>query len=519
MRLDTPGADAYGLQIEVILYLAVTASGGKAFSRKKRIGLILGPLLFLLIYLVPPFGDIGQEAQRMLAVAGLMAVWWITEAIPLAATALMPLLLFPLLGLADAQSTSVNYANKNIFLFVGGFLLAFGLERWGLHRRFALRILALIGGQPARLLLAFMLVTWFLSMWISNTATTLMMLPIGLGVLMHLRREGQQNSVGSPLHESLMLGIAYAASLGGIATLIGTPPNIILKGYLETAFPGAVSISFAKWMGLVLPFSLVFLFILWVMLQRLIPLPRQEQGETGTGFVRKELARLGRLSRGEWMMLSVFVITALLWIFRADLDMGAFTIPGWAGLTPWPALFHDSTVAMGMALLCFIMPVDWSKGVFLLTWEEGRRLPWNIVLLFGGGFALAFGITHTGLDKFIGQQLGFTHALPLVFVIAGIALLMTFLTEITSNTATTSALLPVIGPLAAPLGIHPMLVLLPATLSASFAFMLPVATPPNAIVFGSGHIRMDTMVRVGLWLNFTGVILTTGFVMLVRNLL
>jgi sodium-dependent dicarboxylate transporter 2/3/5 len=495
------------------------SAGENAYGLKQRIGLPLGLVIFLLLLLIPPFGGIEPAAQRTLAVAALMAVWWITEALPLAATAMLPLLLFPLLGIADAQATSVNYANKNIFLFIGGFLLAFGLERWGLHRRFALRILGLVGGRPAQLLLAFMLVTWFLSMWISNTATTLMLLPVGLGVLAHLAPNGESNGGGGGnFREALMLGIAYAASLGGIATLIGTPPNIILKGYLETAFPGSVSISFAKWMALVLPLSLVFLFILWVMLQYLLKVGRKELG-SGTAFVRDALKRLGRLSRGEWMMLTIFVLTALLWIFRADIDLGAFTIPGWAGLTPWPDLFHDSTVAMGMALLCFALPVSWRKGEFLLTWAEGRKLPWNIVLLFGGGFALAFGITNSGLDKFIGQQLAGIKVLPIVLVVAIIALLMTFLTEITSNTATTSALLPILGPLAAPLGVHPLVILLPATLSASFAFMLPVATPPNAIVFGSGYVRMGTMVRVGLWLNFTGVILTTCFVMLVQRFL
>ncbi|OPX21191.1 MAG: hypothetical protein B1H03_07555 [Planctomycetales bacterium 4484_113] len=460
--------------------MATATSEG--YRLKHRLGFFLGLIAFVAILLLPRFGGIEPMAQRTLAVAALMAIWWITEAAPLAVTALLPLLLYPLLGIANAQSTAVNYGDKNIFLFIGGFLLAFGLERWGLHRRFALKIISLIGGQPARLLFAFMLVTWFLSMWISNTATTLMMLPIGMAVLAHLtfiKDEGANAGAGH-LKELLMLGIAYAASIGGISTLIGTPPNIILKGYLEKEFP-AISLSFAKWTAMVLPFSLVFLVILWFYLLKVLP--------PGRGV-------------------------------EANRDyLHDFTIPGWSHLFPWPKLFHDSTVAMGMALLCFILPADWRKGVFLLTANEIKRLPWHIILLFGGGFALAFGIKTTHLDVFIGHQLGFLHLMPLFVVIAGIALMLTFLTEITSNTATTSALLPVIGPLAIPLGLNPMLLLMPATLNASFAFMLPVATPPNAIVFGSGYIRMDTMVRVGFWLNLIGVLLTTAFVMLVKGFL
>jgi len=496
--------------------MATATSEG--YRLKHRLGFFLGLIAFVAILLLPRFGGIEPMAQRTLAVAALMAIWWITEAAPLAVTALLPLLLYPLLGIANAQSTAVNYGDKNIFLFIGGFLLAFGLERWGLHRRFALKIISLIGGQPARLLFAFMLVTWFLSMWISNTATTLMMLPIGMAVLAHLtfiKDEGANAGAGH-LKELLMLGIAYAASIGGISTLIGTPPNIILKGYLEKEFP-AISLSFAKWTAMVLPFSLVFLVILWFYLLKVLPPGRGV--EANRDYLHDELKRLGPLSRGEKMMLTMFVVTALLWIFRAPINLGVFTIPGWSHLFPWPKLFHDSTVAMGMALLCFILPADWRKGVFLLTANEIKRLPWHIILLFGGGFALAFGIKTTHLDVFIGHQLGFLHLMPLFVVIAGIALLLTFLTEITSNTATTSALLPVIGPLAIPLGLNPMLLLMPATLNASFAFMLPVATPPNAIVFGSGYIRMDTMVRVGFWLNLIGVLLTTAFVMLVKGFL
>lgn len=482
----------------------------------KKVGLLLGLFLFLLLLFVPPFGGISEPAKRMLGITLLMATWWITEAVPLAVTALLPLALYPILNIASAQEASANYADQNIFLFIGGFLIAFGLERSGLHKRFAYRILSLIGGNPSMILLSFLLVTWALSMWISNTATTLMMLPIGLAVLAHISDVGGDKQSHGHIKEALMLGIAYAASLGGVGTLIGTPPNIIFKGYLERTFP-EFSISFAKWMLLMVPFSLVFLLVLWLLLMAVLPVGGRQAVDKS--HIGAEARKLGRLSRGELMMLTVFILTALLWTFRADINLGSFTIPGWSNILPNPQLATDSTVAMAMALLCFILPVNHRRGEFLLSLDDVKRIPWHIILLFGGGFALAQGISTTGLDIFLGSKLIFLKAFPIFLVVAFIALLLTFLTEVTSNTATTSAMLPLIGPLAVPLGVNPILLLLPATLNASFAFMLPVATPPNAIVFGSGYVRMNTMVRVGLRLNFIGVILTTIFIMLASPIL
>jgi len=512
------------------------APGINTFYLRGKIGLFLGFFLFVLLLLAPPFGGIEPLAKKTLAVAVLMATWWITEAIPLAITALLPIPLFPILGIASAQDTSANYADKNIFLFVGGFLLAFAIERAGLHRRFALQTISLVGTKPASILLAFMLTTWFMSMWMSNTACTLVMLPIGLAVLRHikshragsnqdLQKPGDANAPGEltrsyEFAELLMLAIAYSASIGGIATLVGTPPNMILKGFVEKEFP-AVTINFAKWMIMVTPLSLVFLALVWVIFVRLVsPSMERQDGQGMTRhYLREELRKLGRLTKAEKMILTVFIATVVFWVFRADIALGFATIPGWSRLFKNPALFDDSTVAMAMAILCFFLPTDFKRGQFLLGLEEVKRLPWHIILLFGGGFALAYGISATALDVFIASKLLFLHYLPVFLVVAVVCTVMTFLTEITSNTAITSALLPVLAPLAVPLGLNPLVILLPATLNASFAFMLPVATPPNAIVFGTGYVRMSTMVRVGFLMNLIGIVLTTILISVVRQAL
>lgn len=477
--------------------------------------------LGLSLLLAPALSVMPGEARRTLAVTVLMASWWISLAIPIPATSLLPLVLFPALGVMTSAKTAASYANNNIFLFMGGFILALGVQRWGLHRRIALQIVRVIGTNPSRMVLGFMLATAFLSMWISNTATALMMLPIALAVIVSLDTSAGDRETGG-FAPALLLGVAYSASIGGLATPIGTPPNISFLRIQEIIYPGAPTIPFGRWALAILPLVAVFLPIVWIALTRIVH--RLERHDIGAGatVIREQLASLGRMGPSERRMLWIFTTTAVLWMTRADLDLGAVTIPGWAGLIerwvgePFAAAnLHDASVAVTMAILTFLIPGDPGadgKPRALMDWETAVRLPWGILLLFGGGFALAGAFQESGLSRHLGEafasQVAGMHPLLLVF---STCLLLTFLTEVTSNTATTEVMLPVLAGAAGAMSVHPLLLMLPATLSASCAFMLPIATPPNAIIFGSGQIEMRQMVRAGILLNLLGAVLISLF--------
>lgn len=487
------------------------------------VGLILGPLLFAFLVLVPAPAGLSGEAMRMAAVAALMAVWWITEAIPIPATALLPLPLFPLLGILDAGTTPSSYADRMIYLFFGGFLIAVAMQNVGLHRRIALRIIGLIGGSPSRLVLGFMIATAFLSLWISNTATTMMMLPIAMAVVLQMSEGG-----GTP-HEQdraemfrnnfglvLMLGIAYSASIGGIGTLVGTPPNIVMAGFVRKLYPAAPEIDFLQWMLLGLPLVIVFIPLAWFYLVRWgSPVPVRSLGvEAGLGreYISGELDRLGPMSRGERIVAAVFCLAAFGWIFRQPINLGFYTTWGLTNLFP---LIDDSTVSMTMGTALFLLPRGIENGRirFVLDWKTARAgVPWGILILYGGGFALARGMEVTGLALWIGERLTWLSGVPVPVVILCTCLLLTFLTEITSNTATTTMLIPVLASAAVAMGAHPFLLMIPAAISASCAFMLPVATPPNAIIFGSGWVRIPQMAKAGIWLNLIGAVLVTALV-------
>lgn len=453
------------------------------------------------------------EVTRTAAVAFLMATWWVTEALPLGITALVPVVLFPLLGVMDGGEVSSLYFNHVIFLFIGGFLVAMAMQRWGLHRRMALRILLVFGSEPKRLLLGFMVATAFLSMWVSNTATTMMLVPVAVAVAASLGawEEGEQRYA-----VVLLLGVAFGASIGGVATLVGTPPNLAFASIYEITFPGAPEISFVTWLAFGLPVSAVMLLLTWGVLAAW-----HLRGRTGAGSAREVLRRqlddLGPVSYEQKVVLGAFVGLALLWITRADIEIGAATIPGWSGLFGNPGFINDGTVAIAVALVLFMIPSRRQPGERIMEWENARELPWQIVLLFGGGFALAGGFAESGLAGWIGAQLESLESLPTVLVVLGIALLVTFLTEINSNTATAQTLLPILAALAISIQVHPLLLMLPATVAASFAFMLPVATPPNAIVFGTGHLRIAQMARVGLVINLLGALVITGAVLLLAE--
>ncbi len=482
-------------------------------SIKQKIGLIGGALAALIILLFVDLDPGNPMVTRTAAVALLMAVWWITEAIPIPATALLPVALFPLLGIMKGKVVAPIYFNHIIFLFIGGFIMALAMQRWNLHRRIALRIILLIGISPRRIILGFMVATWFLSMWISNTATTMMIVPMAMAIILKLKDTFGEKAV-SRFSIGLLLGIAYAASIGGTATLIGTPPNLSLSRIFKIYFPGAPDISFASWFVFGLPFAVVFLLIAWGVLTRLF-VSRKDSFTADMTVFKNEYNRLGKLQYEEGVVLFLFALLAVLWLFRGDINVGSFTIPGWTTIMPVPSFVDDGTIAVAIAMLLFIIPSRREKGERLMDWKTASRLHWGIVLLFGGGFALASGFKESGLSTWLGGQMAGLGSFSPVFLVASIAAMLTFLTELTSNTATTEMILPILGSLSTAIRVNPLLLMIPATLSASCAFMLPVATPPNAIVFGTGEVRMQDMMKTGIILNLIGVVLVTLFIYLV----
>ncbi|MEX0716710.1 MAG: SLC13 family permease [Planctomycetaceae bacterium] len=526
-------------------------------SLVQRIGKIAGLLLFIAVLLAPTPEGLTPAGQRLAAVLALMAALWGTQAIPIAATSLIPLVAFPVLGIQSATVVSKSYMSKEIFLFFGGFVIALGIEKWGLHRRMALTIVRAIGASPRRVVLGFMSATAFLSMWISNTAATLMMLPIALAMVTALRevletndgepqrapdspggggpREGAAAAL-APLATVLMLGIAYAASIGGFTTLVGTPTNVSFRTIWSNTFtdPDAPTITTGSWVIATLPIGVAYLLCAWAYLTwRLPKIPGAER--FGREFFTNRLRALGRMTSAERRIFAVFLITALLWIFRTPLEFGPkVQVPGWLDGVAWftapsetadtPSAraaeskrlaewIDDSTVAIAMALLLFLIPSgtrDKGRTRYLMDWQSVEGLPWGILLLFGGGLALAEGFKSTELAQWLGDRfaLALAGAPPWVLV-AGACLLMTFLTEFTSNVATLNATLPVMIGAAVSLEVDPRLVAIPATIATSCAFMLPIATPPNAIIFGSGKVRVGQMVRAGFALNLFGVVLLT----------
>jgi sodium-dependent dicarboxylate transporter 2/3/5 len=478
-------------------------------SLSQKVGLVLGPVLFLLIVLVLDLDPQQPAVTRMAAVAVLMAVWWITDAIPLFATSLLPLVLYPALGIASGRATAPVYVNSTIFLFIGGFMIALTMEKWMLHKRIALAIIRLVGGGPQRLVLGFMIAAAFLSMWISNTATAIMMVPMGLAIVSQMEAKFELEETHN-FTVGLMLGIAYSCSIGGMATLVGTPPNLAFARIFEISFPKAGPIAFGRWFLMGLPLAVVMLLVVWLILTRVFcRVPAHVTVDRS--LVEREHAALGPMSFEERAVMVVFSVTALLWVFRSDLVLGFVTVPGWSRLVPYPGLLDDGTVALGMALILFLIPTRSPDAptATVMGPDVIMKVPWAIVLLFGGGFALAQGFEVSGLSRVIGAKFAGLAGMPPVVMVLIVCMGLTFLTELTSNTATTQMILPILASLAVNLGTNPLLLMIPATLSASCAFMLPVATPPNAIVFGSGRIRIAEMAKVGLLINFIGAVVIT----------
>ncbi|MGK9064917.1 SLC13 family permease [Stutzerimonas chloritidismutans] len=467
-----------------------SSSQSKGATLAAWIGLALGPLLLLICLLTDPPAGLSQKAWLTVGLAALMAVWWSTEAIPIPATSLLPILLIPLLGIDTLAKATAPYANPTIFLFLGGFLLGLAMQRWNLHRRIALATLLAVGNQPSRQIAGFMIATAFISMWVSNTATSIMMLPIGLSVI-GLLVAGSDEREGGRFAIALLLGIAYAASVGGIATLIGTPPNALLAAFMRENYD--VEIGFGQWMLLGLPLSIgMLVFIWWSLTRRGFKLA----GGDTQALLERELSELGPMARAEKLVGVVFVLAALAWIFQPFL---AEYVEG----------LNDTSIAMAAAITLFLIPVNLRERIFLLDWAQANKAPWGVLLLFGGGLSLAGVIGASGLAEWIAESLGGFGALPLVLMIGLVVAVIIFLTEITSNTATAAAFLPLLGALAVAQGLEPEMLAIPAAVAASCAFMMPVATPPNAIVFGTGQLPIQAMIKAGFVLNLFGVLLVT----------
>lgn len=501
--------------------LGKTEEGQRASSKLlwglRAIGVIMAALVWLLLGLAD---DLGSDARAVAAVATLMAVWWMTEAVPLPATSLLPIVLLPMLTGTTVSQATAPYASSLVFLFVGGFLIAIAMEKWGLHRRIALLVLDRVGVSPKRIILGMMIASGFLSMWVSNTATTLMMLPIGLSVLALVVESRADNQTAADLHEGLkkgtisdvvddpnvklfgvclVLSIAWSATMGGLGTLLGSPPNAIVAGYAadELGRP----IGFLEWMMLGVPLATIFIGIGWWLMVNVLYRFDLDSIPGGKEMIRSEIAALGKMKQGEKMVAAVFGGAAFLWVVPGLLA----GIPGLGFLDG----LNDTAIAIGAGIALFLLPGR-GRGEMVLNWNDAEDgLPWGVLLLFGGGLSLASSVASSGLDDWFGNQVGGLGNLPTILLIATIVLIVLFLTEITSNTATAATFIPVLGGVAVGIGVAPLSLLIPAAFAATCAFMLPVGTPPNAIVFGTGNVTIGQMMRGGVVLNVVGVMLIT----------
>lgn len=496
----------------------------------QRIGLWLGLLGAVALFIAAELAMSWPSAPlpgafRVAACTWLMACWWLSECVPLAATSLLPLVLFPFLGIDGYQGVSVAYSNPFVLLLMGGFFIALALERWGVHRRIALNVIVRVGTAPERLVLAFLIVTASLSMWISNTATTLIMLPIATAVLTRLETDRPGDPRLRPLAAGLLLGVAYAASIGGLGTPVGTAPNLIFMAQYQIAFPDAAPMTFFRWMTFAIPIVVVMIVGTWWILTRplrkLVHLDGPGRGLVDVAYLRAQRDQLGRMLLPEKLVLAAFGLASMLWIFRQPIELGSTTIPGWATLVGVGPRVDDSTVAILVALGLFFVRVHGrpegaaAPGKFpLLDWETAQKIPWGLLLLFGGGLAVADGFQRTGLSAWVGDSLGGVASWPTWMLVATVSVLVTFLSEVTSNTATTTILMPVLAAVAKAHDLDPLMVMLPGTLAGSLGFMLPAGTPPNAIVFATGRFSIAEMARNGFWVNCFGSVVVTVCVLL-----
>lgn len=460
------------------------------FSYAKRGGLIGGVLIFAVMLLSPAPGGLSAEAWHTAAVTVLMGIWWITEAIPISATALVPMVAFPVLGVGSISEATSPYANPLIFLFMGGFVIALAMEKWRLHKRIALRIVNKVGVKPSSIIIGFIIASAFLSMWVSNTATAIMMLPIAVSILDLVEHDEEKGRLNFEI--VMVLSIAYACNIGGMATLIGTPPNALFAGFVNENY--GLEIGFMEWMMVGIPIVLISLPLMYLILTKWIYPIKLDVLPGGKELIERQVNSLGVLSSQEKKVAVVFISAALLWIFR---PLVANIIPG----------VSDTGIAIAAALALFIIPEGKKNTDGLLIWSDTKRLPWGVLILFGGGLSMASAISRTGLADWIGSSIGALNTWPVLVIMIVVIALIVFLTEMTSNTASTAAFLPIIASVAIGLGENPLLLAIPTVLGASCAFMLPVATPPNAIVYGSDRITIPEMSKAGFWLNIMFIIL------------
>ena len=464
-------------------------------SIQKSLFLISGPLLFLAMQFFSPPAGMSESAYSLLSITLWMALWWVTESVPIAITALLPIILFPMTGAVDLQTTTASYGHKYIFLYMGGFMLAIAIEKWNLHKRIALNIIKIIGTNISKIILGFMVATAFLSMWISNTATAVMMLPIAMSIVAQLQdnpnTEKNENLI---FGKALMLSIAYSASIGGMATLIGTPPNLVFAGYVEETY--GIEITFLQWLKFGVPIATPLLVIAWLYLTKFAFKFKQKEFPGGKEEINRLLVLIGPMKREEKLVSAIFVLTAFCWITRSFILQEFFPF------------IDDTIIAMTAGILLFVVPAsDFKKR--LITWEDAVKLPWGIILLFGGGMALAAGFQITGLASWLGAQMSIFQGLSVLVLVFVIITLVNFFTEFTSNLATTAMLLPILAPIAISLNINPYMLMVACTIAASCAFMMPVATPPNAVVFGSGYLRIPDMIKSGIWMNIISILFLT----------
>jgi solute carrier family 13 (sodium-dependent dicarboxylate transporter), member 2/3/5 len=472
-----------------------------------RVGLVLGLLAFFAIgFLTSPAGL--SDAGRWAAATGaLMSIWWLSEALPPAVTALVPIVLLPLSGAMPADDVTRAYASETNLLFLGGLMIAMAVERWNLHRRMALWIIDSFGSTPSGLVFGFMIATAAISAWISNAATTMMMLPIVTAVLTHFRDEhpNLEKELGPPL----LLSIAHAATIGGLATIVGTPPNAVFVGQMARLFPDAPPIGFLQWMMVGVPVTLVLLPMTWFYLVRFASPLWKRNSVLDHGALAAQRAALGPMTTAERRVTIVFAVTAMLWMLRAPIHTAAISFPGWSGLLPEAKHVGDSTVAVGMAIVLFLVPSGRIAGERLLDWPTATKIPWGVLVLLGGGFALADATRATGLAQWIGSSLGSLSGISPFAKVGVLCVCITFLTEVMTNTALVTIMMPVLAASAVASGTDPLLLMLPCTLSASLGFMMPSGTAPNAIVFSTGHLTVGYMARVGFALNLLSIVAVT----------
>ncbi len=469
---------------------------------KKYIGLLSGLLVFILVLFLPEPAGMSVAAKNAAAVVLLMSIWWITGAIPIYVTAFIPLALYPLLKILPAHETAANYGHNYVLMMLAGFILAKAIETQNLHKRIALVLINTFGTSRKKIILSIMLATAFLSMWISNVTAALLMLPIALAIIL---KEESESAVKSYFSAAMMLGVAYSATIGGVGTLIGSPTNLIFIGVMEKLFPSAPPITFFSWFKIGFPVMLILLPVVWYYLVKYFRITGDLSKDQS--IIKDELRALGKMSQGEKGVMYVFLLAIFGWVFREGFVFGNTVIPGWGSLTGLDEYVHDSSVAMFCAILLFMIPANKEKR--LIDWKEASQIPWGVVMIVGGGYAVAEGFKVTGLAEWLGNQLVFINSYPSIIVLIIVVAFIMFFTEVNSNTATANIFLPVLASLAVAGNTNPLLLMIPATIAASFSFMMPAGTGPNTVIFASERITISEMAKCGLWLKFITLAILT----------